>query len=158
MKPHEKKIEVVVVGTRCVYINDRRVAGNKPYVSENLPQHSFTCSIGNILDGLPREAVRSWLSSKQPATSCLRCGGWGVDDVTGFACPSCRPIIMQPTKKVKASPLGTFLREAARYFEERPTNGEDKAHWSNVYNGDSCRRAADFIDRFWEEAYARETD
>lgn len=35
-----------------------------------------------------------------------------------------------------------FLLEAARYFESRPTNGEDKAHWSNVYNAENCRRIA----------------
>jgi hypothetical protein len=78
--------------------------------------------------------------------------------LTGFACPSCRPVMMQPTKRAKASPLGMFLREAARYFEERPTNGEDGTHWANVYNADNCRRAADFIDKFWDEAYARESD
>jgi hypothetical protein len=35
-----------------------------------------------------------------------------------------------------------FLEEAARYFENRPTNGEDRAHWSNVYNGKNCRDIA----------------
>jgi len=35
-----------------------------------------------------------------------------------------------------------FLLEAARYFEKRPTNGEDAAHWSNVANAASCRRIA----------------
>jgi hypothetical protein len=35
-----------------------------------------------------------------------------------------------------------FLLEAARYFERRPTGGEDRAHWSNVYNAENCRRIA----------------
>jgi len=35
-----------------------------------------------------------------------------------------------------------FLEEAARYFESRPTNGEDSAHWSNVYNSENCRKIA----------------
>lgn len=26
---------------RCIYINDHRVVGGKPYVSENLPHHFF---------------------------------------------------------------------------------------------------------------------
>jgi hypothetical protein len=35
-----------------------------------------------------------------------------------------------------------FLEEAAKYFETRPTKGEDIAHWSNVYNAENCRRIA----------------
>ncbi len=35
-----------------------------------------------------------------------------------------------------------FLDQAARYFEKRPTQGEDSAHWSNVYNAENCRRIA----------------
>lgn len=33
-----------------------------------------------------------------------------------------------------------FLEEAAKYFEKRPTGGEDKAHWANVYNAEHCRK------------------
>lgn len=40
----------------------------------------------------------------------------------------------------------TFLREAAEYFENRPTNGEDKAHWSNVYNAKNCRDIAAMLE------------
>lgn len=32
-----------------------------------------------------------------------------------------------------------FLDDAARYFENRPTNGEDRAYWANVYNAENCR-------------------
>lgn len=35
-----------------------------------------------------------------------------------------------------------LLTEAARYFEKRPTGGEDSAHWSNVYNAQNCREIA----------------
>lgn len=35
-----------------------------------------------------------------------------------------------------------FLREAARYFRKRPTHGEDRAHWANVYNAENCERIA----------------
>lgn len=38
-----------------------------------------------------------------------------------------------------------FLNEASRYFLNRPTNGEDKAHWSNVYNSENCKKVADYI-------------
>ena len=35
-----------------------------------------------------------------------------------------------------------FLLEAARYFRKRPTNGEDRAHWANVYNAENCEKMA----------------
>lgn len=41
-------VEICIVGKRCVYINDHRVAGNKPYVSENLPQHSFNITTEKV--------------------------------------------------------------------------------------------------------------
>lgn len=45
-------IEITVVGKRCVYINDYRVAGAKPYVSENLLQHSFNVQRSEIFRAL----------------------------------------------------------------------------------------------------------
>lgn len=38
-----------------------------------------------------------------------------------------------------------FLDDAARYFRNRDTGGEDMAHWSNVYNGDNCEKIARMI-------------
>lgn len=38
-----------------------------------------------------------------------------------------------------------FLHECARYFERRDTKGEDRAHWSNVYNAANCRNIATLI-------------
>jgi len=35
-----------------------------------------------------------------------------------------------------------WLEEAARYFERRPTMGEDLAFWSNVTNAENCRKIA----------------
>lgn len=112
------------------------------------------------IDIVRGSAVQHHVRSVQDASTaaCEGCMGMGVDSITGFACPSCYPVLMQPSKKEKQSPLAAFLRETARYFERRETNGEDKAHWANVYNADNCRQAADFIDRFWDEAYARESD
>jgi hypothetical protein len=47
------EIELSVVGKRCVYLNNLRVAGNKPYISENLPTHHFTIRVQDILDAMP---------------------------------------------------------------------------------------------------------
>lgn len=38
-----------------------------------------------------------------------------------------------------------FLTEAARYFESRPTDGEDRAYWANVYNAENCRLSVRLI-------------
>lgn len=44
----------------------------------------------------------------------------------------------------EAVPAGwvVFLEETARYFERRPTGGEDAAHWANVANAETCRKIA----------------
>lgn len=39
-------------------------------------------------------------------------------------------------------PHVAFLNEAARYFEKRPTGGEDAAFWANVANAETCRNIA----------------
>lgn len=43
-----------------------------------------------------------------------------------------------------------FLHDAAEYFERRPTGGEDRAHWANVYNAKSCREVAAEIEQLRE--------
>lgn len=41
--------------------------------------------------------------------------------------------------------LIAWCNEAARYFENRPTNGEDAAHWANVSNAENARKVADAL-------------
>ena len=38
-----------------------------------------------------------------------------------------------------------FLTESARYFENRPINGEDRAYWANVFNAENCLVIADML-------------
>lgn len=38
-----------------------------------------------------------------------------------------------------------FLEEAARYFTNRPTKGEDRAYWANVYNAENCLKIRDLL-------------
>ena len=40
-----------------------------------------------------------------------------------------------------------FLHNAAKYFENRPTDGEDRAYWANTYNAEKCRKIADEIEK-----------
>lgn len=51
---------------------------------------------------------------------------------------------MDVTIPDRLAEIEAFLTEAARYFEKRPTGGEDMAHWANVYNAENCRKAAAF--------------
>lgn len=39
-----------------------------------------------------------------------------------------------------------WLKEAARYFSNRPTGGEDAAHWANVYNAENANKIASHLD------------
>lgn len=45
-----------------------------------------------------------------------------------------------------AEKMVAFLHDAAKYFERRPTDGEDAAHWANVYNAENCRKSAALIE------------
>lgn len=47
-----------------------------------------------------------------------------------------------PVRECSSDADVRFLEEAARYFERRPTGGEDAAFWSNVANASNCRRIA----------------
>lgn len=50
-------IEVVIIGgrVRCIYLNDRRIAGSKPYVSEAQDITTFKVPIGEIRPHLKRK-------------------------------------------------------------------------------------------------------
>ena len=50
-----------------------------------------------------------------------------------------RPTPPAPAEMIK------WLDECAEYFEKRPTNGEDKAHWSNVYNAENARKISAYL-------------
>lgn len=64
--PHcEKPIEITVVAKRCVYIANYRVAGGKPYVSENPPSFDHRTTLGEILDALKEEDVIAAYAEKR---------------------------------------------------------------------------------------------
>ena len=83
---NDKTLTVTVVGRRCVYINDYRVAGSKPYVSENLPSWSFEADINDLRYAIGRrpssankalqariEALREALAEQVEACFCPDC-------------------------------------------------------------------------------------
>lgn len=53
----EKLVEVSIVGKRCVYLNDYRVAGGKPYFSENLPTHTLTTSLKEVIAAFAEDDI-----------------------------------------------------------------------------------------------------
>ncbi len=61
----EQKIAITVVARRCVYVNDHRIAGAKPYVSENLLQHSFTTTVGHCLEAFSMAALEAELNRRR---------------------------------------------------------------------------------------------
>lgn len=58
-------IEVYVVGRRCVYVNDYRIAGGKPYVSEGLPSHTLKTTLGEVLSAFTEAEIRRALREKK---------------------------------------------------------------------------------------------
>lgn len=60
----ERETAVQVVGERCVYVNDYRVAGGKPYYSENLPNQRFKTAVRNVLDAFPDEILEAALRER----------------------------------------------------------------------------------------------
>lgn len=67
-----REVELTVVGSRCVYLNDHRIAGSKPYVSENLPQHSFQVRVGEIINAIPALAPKPTLAATNAQQAALR--------------------------------------------------------------------------------------
>lgn len=61
----KKPIEVTVVGRRCVYVNHYRIAGGKPYFSENLPSHDLNTTLGEVLAAFSDNDIRKALREKK---------------------------------------------------------------------------------------------
>lgn len=60
-----KPVEIDVVARRCVYINNYRVAGGKPYVSENLPSHTLKTTLGDVLQAFSDSEIRAALREQR---------------------------------------------------------------------------------------------
>lgn len=61
----EREIEIHVVGDRCIYVNDRRVAGSKPYVSENLPYKTKRTKVREVLDAFTEAEILAYLFERR---------------------------------------------------------------------------------------------
>lgn len=61
----DQPITVSVVGQRCVYVNNFRIAGGKPYVSEGLPSHQLKTTLADILNAFPEGDILAALEEKR---------------------------------------------------------------------------------------------
>ena len=61
----DRLIEIDVVGKRCIYINNHRVEGGKPYVSENLPSMIKKTPLRELLDAFSDKEIRAYLKEKR---------------------------------------------------------------------------------------------
>jgi hypothetical protein len=59
------KVEVLVVAKRCVYLNNHRIAGGKPYASENLPHHTFQTTLGEVLDAFSDDEILKAIADRK---------------------------------------------------------------------------------------------
>ncbi len=48
--------------------------------------------------------------------------------------------------------MAEWAREAGRYFDKRPTGGEDCTFWANVYNAENANKVAAFLETLVKES------
>lgn len=68
----DKPINVDVVARRCVYVNDFRIAGGKPYVSENLPTNTHKTTLGDVLRAFDAADIRKALDEQEAKAKYFR--------------------------------------------------------------------------------------
>ena len=61
----EREVEISIVEDRCIYINDYRVQGGKPYFSENLPTKNKKAKLRSILEAFSDGEIEAYLREKQ---------------------------------------------------------------------------------------------
>lgn len=59
------KVEFTIYQDRCVWINDRRVAGKKVYLSENIKPQIMSTTLENVLDAFSIEDIESYIADKK---------------------------------------------------------------------------------------------
>lgn len=60
-----RQITVDIVGTRCVYLNNHRIAGGKPYVSENIPSRSMNLTVREALAAFTEAELLAYLFERR---------------------------------------------------------------------------------------------
>ena len=58
---------------------------------------------------------------------------------------------LKDADRVLAS-MAEWAREAGRYFNKRPTHGEDRAFWANTYNAENANKLGAFLEALIKES------
>lgn len=61
----DQSIEVSVVGERCVYINNHRVAGGKPWGAVDLSSHALRTTLKDVLSAFNPDEIRAALAERE---------------------------------------------------------------------------------------------
>ena len=92
-------------------------------------------------------------------SECDKCNGWGVDDVTGFACPSCQTVKQTLTVEPVSNPDGlaaAMQADAAPVVDHPPTsNPVDDSETGNTSDKPDTTPAAHDITQADREAAAK---
>lgn len=56
-------------GFRCVYVNNFRIVGGKPWVAENLPTSGKKTTIGDVLSAFSQEDIAAYLAEQEATTA-----------------------------------------------------------------------------------------
>lgn len=59
-----RKINIDIVSNRCIYINDTRVWGGKPYASEGLSTTSRETTVRDILSAFSIDDLQQYIAEK----------------------------------------------------------------------------------------------
>lgn len=60
-----KQIDISIVGTRCVYLNNYRIAGGKQYISENLPSRQMDTTLAVVLSAFSESDILAALAERK---------------------------------------------------------------------------------------------
>ena len=61
----DREVEVSFVGDRCVYLNNYRIAGGKPYHSENLPYRAKMTTVREALSAFSEADIVAYLNERR---------------------------------------------------------------------------------------------
>lgn len=60
----DKNITIDIVGNRCLYLNDYRIWGGKPYYSENLPTRSLELTMREAMEAFSIEEMQECIKER----------------------------------------------------------------------------------------------
>ena len=99
-----KQFMLSVVSKRCVYLNNHRICGAKPYVSENLPRINYMVPISELFRAIPELDNSDLIACLQKAVDQYghEGGPWNVPSEPGAWITMAKECLSKHTPKVEA--------------------------------------------------------